>query len=88
MWPRSSSPGSSTGTARCCCPSCGLACAWCLAICLGQRKIGYVPKAHNSLPALLMHYGHEVFELRVLQVDSEADPWEQVRVGLYVADAR
>ena len=35
-----------------------------------------------------MHYGHEVFELRVLQVDSEADPWEQVRVGLYVADAR
>ena len=60
----------------------------CLAICLGQRKIGYVPKAHNSLPALLMYYGHRVFELRVLQVDPEADPWEQVRVGLYVIDAR
>ena len=60
----------------------------CLAICLGQRKIGYVPKAHNSLPALLMYYGHDVFELRVLQVDPEADPWEQVRAGLYVTDAR
>ena len=35
-----------------------------------------------------MFFGHDILELRVLQVDPEADPWEQVRVGLYVADAR
>ncbi len=29
-----------------------------------------------------------MWELRVLQVDPEADPWEQVRAGLYVTDAR
>ena len=59
-----------------------------VAVCLGRRKLGYVPKSHNALPALLMYYGHRVFELRVLQVDPEADPWEQVRAGLYVTDAR
>lgn len=34
-------------------------------------------------------YGHAAaFEVRVLQVDPEAAPWKQVRVGVFVKDAR
>ncbi len=52
-------------------------------------KLGYVPKGKNSLVSLLTFYGHaDVFECRVMQVDPKASPWEQVRVGLYVRDAR
>ena len=33
-------------------------------------------------------YGHKgVFEARVQKVDPEAEPWLQVRVGIYVKDA-
>lgn len=39
--------------------------------------------------SVMMYYGHEdVFEARVQQVAPERSPWHQVRVGLYVADAR
>ncbi|MBQ3106849.1 MAG: HIRAN domain-containing protein, partial [Eggerthellaceae bacterium] len=52
-------------------------------------KLGYVPASKNASMALMAFYGHaDVFEARILQVDSEADPWEQVRVGIYVRDAR
>jgi len=52
-------------------------------------KLGYVPRDHNKDLALLAFYGHEgVYEARVMQVDPEADPWQQVRVGLYVTDNR
>jgi hypothetical protein len=35
------------------------------------------------------YYGHaDVFEVRILQVDKEAAPWQQVRVGVYIRDAR
>ena len=52
-------------------------------------KLGYVPRTENELIALMAFYGHAgVFEARVLQVDPEADPWNQVRVGVYVTDAR
>ncbi len=52
-------------------------------------KIGYIPTTENELIATLMYFGHtDAFELRVLQVDYEAEPWKQVRVGLYVSDAR
>ena len=37
----------------------------------------------------MMYYGHkDVFEARVQQVAPERSPWHQVRVGLYVVDAR
>lgn len=37
----------------------------------------------------MMYYGHEdVFEARAQQVAPERSPWHQVRVGLYVVDAR
>ncbi|MFR7387069.1 MAG: HIRAN domain-containing protein [Collinsella sp.] len=52
-------------------------------------KLGYVPAALNGWLSQLLFYGHGgAFEVRVLQVDPEADPWEQVRVGIYVKDAR
>ena len=59
-----------------------------LALVFDSTMLGYVPKASNELPALLMFYGHSIIEARVLQVNPEADPWEQVRVGLYFTDAR
>ena len=60
-----------------------------VAIYLEQVKLGYVPASENAAVSLLSFYGHaDAFELRVLQVDAEADPWHQVRVGLYVRDAR
>ena len=60
-----------------------------LAIYRGSVKLGFVPRADNELPALLAFYGHaDVFELRVQQVDPSAAPYNQVRVGMYVTDAR
>ena len=54
-----------------------------------KAKLGYVPRDENGMLAVMAHYGHAgVFEARVLQVDSEAEPWRQVRVGIYVTDAR
>ena len=51
--------------------------------------IGYVPADQNSLPSTLLHFGHrDILECRILQVDKEAAPWKQVRVGLYVTDNR
>ena len=52
-------------------------------------KLGYIPSDQNRAVSLMCAYGHaEAFELRILQVDPEAAPWHQVRVGLYVQDAR
>lgn len=60
-----------------------------IALYFQDTMIGYVPAAKNSMLALLSYYGHaSVFECRILQVDPEANPWEQVRVGIYVTDAR
>ncbi len=51
--------------------------------------LGYVPKASNSFMSLLAFFGHkDVFECRVMQVNPEANPWEQVRVGVFVTDKR
>lgn len=54
-----------------------------------ETMLGYVPKGKNALIAQLARFGHgDVFECRVMQVDPQADPWEQVRVGIYVTDRR
>ena len=54
-----------------------------------STKIGYVPSDECELLSTLLFYGHtNTFELRIQQVNPEADPWKQVRVGLYVVDAR
>ena len=60
-----------------------------IAICYGAVKLGYVPADMNEMLATLMFYGHAgVFECVVQQVAPERSPWHQVRVGIYVADAR
>lgn len=52
-------------------------------------KLGYIPASENELIAAMFFYGHEqIFECRILQVNPEAKPWEQVLVGIYVTDAR
>ena len=51
-------------------------------------QLGYVPKDENALISQLLSFGHEkVIECRVMQVNPTADPWHQVRVGLYITDA-
>ena len=55
----------------------------------GGVKIGYVPKSVNDAVATMMYFGHaDAFEMRILQVAPEEAPWEQVRVGIFVRDAR
>lgn len=51
--------------------------------------LGYVPSSANGTLAFLMYFGHkDVFETRVIQVNPEADPWNQVRVGIFVKAKR
>ena len=51
--------------------------------------LGYVPGDSNATIAQLLRFGHaNVFECRIMQVDKKADPWKQVRVGIYVTDNR
>ena len=60
-----------------------------VALHFGETHLGYVPRIKNELLSLMCYYGHaDAFECRVLQVKPDADPWEQVRVGIYVVDAR
>lgn len=57
------------------------------AICYKSNKIGYIPQDFNFFPAQLLRFGHKnVLECRVLKVDKSADPWRQLRVGLYITD--
>lgn len=60
-----------------------------IALFFGTTKIGYVPADRNALLSAMLFYGHgSAFEARILQVSPEADPWKQVRVGIYISDAR
>ena len=60
-----------------------------IALYFKTSKLGYVPRSSNELIAQLAYFGHaDVFECHVLQVDPMEAPWEQVRVGLFVSDAR
>ncbi len=61
------------------------------AIAIGFKgaKLGYIPASENELISVMCFYGHKgAFECRVLQVDPEAKPWNQVLVGIYVTDVR
>ena len=50
-------------------------------------KLGYVPREYNALLAQLFNFGHgNILECRILKVDKHADPWRQVRVGIYMTD--
>lgn len=60
-----------------------------VAIKRGEVRLGYVPKTCNAELSLLMYYGHgDIFECRAIQVSLDSDPWEQLRVAIYVRDAR
>lgn len=59
-----------------------------VAIYYAGHKLGYVPKGESGRYWTLLHFGHDVYETRILKVDDDADPWEQVRVAIFVKDAR
>ena len=51
--------------------------------------LGYVPRANNALLAQMLYYGHDdIVRCRVTQRDAKATPRDQVRVKLYLRDAR
>ena len=54
-----------------------------------SKKLGYVPSDLNATLSVMCFYGHaSAFEARILQVDHRVAPWKQVRVGIFVTDAR
>lgn len=58
-----------------------------VAIYCKEAKLGYVPRDQNRLISQLLYFGHgEAVECRVLKVDKRSEPWEQIRVGLYMVD--
>lgn len=60
-----------------------------MALYVDGTMIGYVPAEDNGLFSALDFYGHtNIFEAHIIQVNPEADPWEQIRVGIYITDAR
>lgn len=60
-----------------------------VAIYRSDVKLGFVPAEQSELLAQMLFYGHsDAFEVRVQQVAPERSPWHQLRVGLYVRDAR
>lgn len=60
-----------------------------IAVYYDDTKLGYVPAGETDFFSTMFFFGHEdSFEARVVQVDPEAAPWEQVRMGIYVTDVR
>lgn len=52
-------------------------------------KLGYVPREENAALARMLYFGHrDAFEAVVQQVSPDRSPWHQVRVGVFVTDAR
>lgn len=52
-------------------------------------KLGYVPAESNELISQLIYFGHDdVLSAVIQQVSPERSPWHQVRVGVFVTDAR
>lgn len=52
-------------------------------------KLGFVPAEMNGTISPLLYFGHgDALECRVQQVAPDRSPWHQVRVGVYVTDAR
>ena len=53
------------------------------------KRLGYVPEDGNEPFATMLFFGHaNAFECIVQQVAPERSPWHQVRVGVFVTDAR
>lgn len=52
-----------------------------------ETKLGYVPRACNTLFAQLLRFGHaDVLDCRVLRVDPTQETYEQIHVGIYITD--
>lgn len=52
-------------------------------------KLGFIPAGEAGPISLMMRFGHaSAFECRVQAVRPDQEPWKQVRVGVYIVDAR
>lgn len=53
------------------------------------KKLGYIPKDHNTLISRMMFYGHgDILEARVQMVDLTVHPERQLRVVVKFKDNR
>ena len=53
------------------------------------KRLGYVPEDGNEPFSTMLFFGHaNAFECIVQQVAPDRSPWHQVRVGVFVTDAR
>lgn len=60
-----------------------------IAVYYEDTKLGYIPSDENHVLFTLFFYGHsDIIEAYVMQVNAEEDPWNQVRMGIYVKDAQ
>ena len=52
-------------------------------------RLGYIPADKNGKLALLLHFGHtNVVGCKVVQADPTAEPHRQLKVKMFVRDAR
>jgi len=59
-----------------------------VALCLRGKKIGYVPREYNGTLSQMLHFGHDIFEASISQIDLEKHPERQIRVVIRLKDAR
>lgn len=58
-----------------------------LALYLGENKIGFIPRELNNIYSSMLFYGHKnVFQVRIISVDSQNPIESGVHVGIYVVD--
>ncbi|MGR3742374.1 HIRAN domain-containing protein [Companilactobacillus sp. DQM5] len=60
-----------------------------IAIYYNKYKLGYVPSDKNSFLNTILYFGHEnIFEAKILSIDTSEYPDRQVRVVLNITDNR
>lgn len=60
-----------------------------VAIYYKDKKLGYIPAAHNQQISTLLYYGHGgIFEARIQMVNIETHPERQFRIMVKVKDNR
>ena len=55
-----------------------------IALYFKKHKIGFVPQSDNLEMAAVLKAGHSIFKAYIQQISSDAKPYEQVRVVVFV----
>ena len=59
-----------------------------IALYFNDTKLGYIPRALNSVLAQLLYFGHDIFECVVIKKDLSETPEHQFDIAVYIADNR